>query len=79
MTSPLEAAQDAAPGRIDRVESLLLAVTLANEPNPLGCIDDARRCDGFRYEVMSAAGKADPIWAAQDAAALASEMTGAAS
>ena len=58
------------------------AVTLANEPNPLGCIDDARRCDGFRYEVMSAAGEAEPIGACrlatQGAEALASGITGAA-
>ena len=38
-----------------------------------------RKTPEYGMQVMSAAGKADPIWAAQDAAALASEMTGAAS
>ena len=83
MTILVEAAKDAAPGPTDRAGPLLLAVRLANEPNPFGRIDAASRWEGFRYEVMSAAGGADPVeecrLGAQGSEALATEMTGAAS
>ncbi|HMS48707.1 hypothetical protein [Candidatus Neomicrothrix sp.] len=83
MTSPLEAAENAALGRIDRAKSLLLMlVPLGDGSDPLTRIDVAGRCEGFRGEVMSAAGEAEAIGACrlatQDAEALASEITGAA-
>ena len=83
MNGPVEAAHNAALGRIDRVESLLLAVPLVDEPNPLERIDAGSRCEWFRYEEVSSAGEADPfeacLLAAQGTEALASEMAGAAS
>ena len=83
MTSPVEAAQNAALGRIDRAEPSLLADPFGNDPDPFTRTDAAGRCDEFRYEVASAAGGADPVeacrLATQDAEPLASEMTGAAS
>ena len=82
MTSPVEAAEGAALGRIDRAEPLLLVVRLANEPNRLARTHAASQCDGFRDAVMSAAGGANQVeqcrLAAQDTEALATEMTGAA-
>ena len=84
MTSPLEAAENAALGRIDRAKSLLLLVSvpLGDGSDPLTRIDVAGRCEGFRGEVMSAAGEAETLRACrlaiQDAEALASEITGAA-
>ena len=83
MTSPVEAAANAALGRIDRTKSLLLVlVPLGDGSDPLTRIDVAGRCEGFRGEVMSAAGEAEAIGACrlatQDAEALASEITGAA-
>ena len=84
MTSPVEAAENAALGRIDRAKSLLLVlVPLGDGSDPLTRIDAADRCEGFRGEVMSAAGEAEPIGACrlatQGAEALASGITGAAS
>ena len=83
MTSPVEAAENAALGRIDRAKSLLLVlVPLGDGSDPLTRIDVAGRCEGFRGEVMSSAGEAETIGACrlatQDADALASEITGAA-
>ena len=83
MTSPVEAAANAALGRIDRTKSLLLVlVPLGDGSDPLTRIDVAGRCEGFRGEVMSAAGEAEPIGACglatQGAEALASGITGAA-
>lgn len=83
MTSPVEAAANAALGRIDRAKSLLLMlVPLGDGSDPLTRIDVAGRCEGFRGEVMSAAGEAETLRACrlaiQDAEALASEITGAA-
>ena len=74
---------NAALGRIDRAESLLvMLVPLGDGSDPLTRIDVAGRCEGFRGEVMSAAGEAEPIGACglatQDAEALAFEITGAA-
>ena len=83
MTNPVEAAANAALGRIDRAKSLLLMlVPLGDGSDPLTRIDVAGRCEGFRGEVMSSAGEAETIgvcrFATQDAEALASEITGAA-
>ena len=83
MTSLVEAAANAALGRIDRAKSLLLMlVPLGDGSDPLTRIDVAGRCEGFRGEVMSAAGEAETLRACrlaiQDAEALASEITGAA-
>ena len=83
MTSLVEAAANAALGRIDRAKSLLLMlVPLGDGSDPLTRIDVADWCDGFRGEVMSAAGEAETLRACrlaiQDAEALASEITGAA-
>ena len=83
MTCLVEAAGGAALGRIDRAKSLLvMLVPLGDGSDPLTRIDVAGRCEGFRGEVMSAAGEAEPIGACriatQDAEALASEITGAA-
>lgn len=83
MTNPVEAAANAALGRIDRAKSLLLLlVPLGDGSDPLTRIDVAGRCEGFRGEVMSAAGEAETLRACrlaiQDAEALASEITGAA-
>ena len=83
MTSTVEVAQDAALGRINRAESLLLLlVPFGDGSDPLTRIDVAGRCEGFRGEVMSAAGEAETIeacrFATQDAEAVASEITGAA-
>ena len=83
MTSPVEAAANAALGRIDRAKSLLLMlVPLGDGSDPLTRTDVADWCDGFRGEVMSAACEAEPIGACrlatQDAEALASKITGTA-
>ncbi len=83
MTSPVEAAANAALGRIDRTKSLLLVlVPLGDGSDPLTRIDVAGRCEGFRGEVMSAAGEAETLGACglatQGAEALASGITGAA-
>ena len=83
MTSLVEAAANAALGRIDRAKSLLLLlVPLGDGSDPFARIDVAGRCEGFRGEVMSSAGEAEAIGACrlatQDAEALASEITGAA-
>ena len=83
MTSPVEAAEGAALGRIDRAESLLvMLVPLGDGSDPLTRIDVAGRCEGFRGEVMSSAAEAETIGACriatQNAEALASEITGAA-
>jgi hypothetical protein len=83
MTNPVEAAENAALGRIDRAKSLLLMlVPLENGSDPLTRIDVAGRREGFRCEVMPSAGEAETIGACglatQDAEALAFEITGAA-
>ena len=83
MTSLVEAAANAALGRIDRAKSLLLLlVPLGDGSDPFARIDVGGRCEGFRGEVMSAAGEAETLRACrlaiQDAEALASEITGAA-
>lgn len=84
MTSPVEAAANAALGRIDRAKSLLLMLVPLGDgsSDPLTRIDVGGRCEGFRGEVMSAAGEAGTIGACrlatQDAEALPSEITGAA-
>ena len=83
MTSPVEAAENAALSRIDRAKSLLLMlVPLGDGSDPLTRIDVAGRCEGFRGEVMSAAGEAETLGACglatQGAEALASGITGAA-
>jgi len=83
MTNPVEAAANAALGRIDRAKSsLLVLVPLGDGSDPLTHIDVAGRYEGFRGEVMSSAGEAEPIGACrlatQDAEALASGITGAA-
>ena len=84
MTNPVEAAANAALGRIDRAKSLLLLVSvpLGDGSDPLTRIDVAGRCEGFRGEVMSAAGEAETLGACglatQGAEALASGITGAA-
>lgn len=84
MTSPVEAAESAGLGRVDRAKSsLVMLVPLGDGSDPLTRIDAADRCEGFRGEVMSAAGEAEPIGACrlatQGAEALASGITGAAS
>lgn len=64
MTSPVEVAENAALGRVDRAKSLLvMLVPLGDGSDPLTRIDVAGRCEGFRGEVMSAAGEAEPIGA----------------
>ena len=83
MTSPVEAAANAALGRIDRAKSLLLLlVPLGDGSDPFARIDVGGRCEGFRGEVMSSVGEAETIGACrlatQGAEALASEITGAA-
>ena len=83
MTNPVEAAENAALGRIDRAKSLLLMlVPLGDGSDPLTRIDVAGRCEGFRCEVMPSAGEAETLRACrlaiQDAEALAFEITGAA-
>ena len=83
MTSPVEAAGGAALGRVDRAKSsLLVLVPLGDGSDPLTRIDVAGRCEGFRGEVMSAAGEAETLGACglatQGAEALASGITGAA-
>lgn len=83
MTSPVEVAENAALGRVDRAKSLLvMLVPLGDGSDPLTRIDVAGRCEGFRGEVMSAAGEAETLGACglatQGAEALASGITGAA-
>ena len=83
MTSLVEAAANAALGRIDRAKSLLLMlVPLGDGSDPSTRIGVGGRCEGFRGEVMSAAGEAGTIGACrlatQDAEALATEIAGVA-
>ncbi len=80
MTSPVEAAENAALGRIDPAESLLLAVPICGDRDPFARIHVANRYAGFRYEAMAAAYGADPVEVcrldAQDVEALAGEIAG---
>ena len=83
MTSPVEAAESAGLGRVDRAKSsLVMLVPLGDGSDPSTRIGVGGRCEGFRGEVMSSAGEAETIGACrlatQDAEALASEITGAA-
>ena len=83
MTSPVEAAANAARGRIDRAKSLLLMlVPLGDGSDPRTPIDVPGRCEGFRGQAMTSADEAETIGACRlathDAEALASEITGAA-
>ena len=83
MTSPVEAAESAGLGRVDRAKSsLVMLVPLGDGSDPLTRIDVAGRCEGFRCEVMSSAGEAETIGACrlatQDAEALATEIAGVA-
>ena len=83
MTSPVEAAENAALGRVDRAKSsLVVLVPLGDGSDPSTRIGVAYRRERFRGEVMSAAGEAEPIGACrlatQDAEALASGITGVA-